>query len=323
MRVLSGIQPSGGLHLGNYFGMMKPVLEAQREHELFCFIVNYHALTSERNGAALKQRTLDAACDFLALGLDTDKSVFWVQSDVPEVTELTWVLSTVTGMGILERCHSYKDKIASGLKPNHGLFAYPVLMTADILIMQGERIPVGVDQKQHLEVSRDIAQRFNSEYGKTFVVPEPDIQTGGNMLPGTDGRKMSKVYRNTIEIFSSKDALLGKVMSFKTDSTPVGQAKDVSQNNLYCLYSFFIKGSEQARLEERFKKPGLKYSEVKKELVDVIWNYFKPYRKEREALAKDPRKVMDLLKKGAKKAHAVADATMKDVRRKVGIAYGS
>ena len=183
MRVLSGIQPSGGLHLGNYFGMMKPMLEYQEREELFCFIVNYHALTGSRDGQLLSSQTLEAAGDFLALGLNPEKSVFWIQSDLSEVTELTWILSHVTNMGLLERCHSFKDKIASGIKPNHGLFAYPVLMAADILIMQADMIPVGADQKQHVEVTRDIADRFNHLYGQTFKLPDPRIQVGGKMLP--------------------------------------------------------------------------------------------------------------------------------------------
>lgn len=322
MRVLSGIQPSGSLHLGNYFGMMKPMLEYQRREELFCFIVNYHALTTSRDGGELATQTLDAAADFLALGLDPGRCVFWVQSDLAEVAELAWVLSCVTGMGLLERCHSYKDKVAGGLKPNHGLFAYPVLMAADILIMQAEKIPVGADQKQHVEVAQDIAERFNSAYGTAFKRPEPEVHAEGRMVPGTDGRKMSKSYGNTIEIFSDRDTLKKRIAGFKTDSTPVEQAKDASDNALYQLYAGFLPQAGQAALKKRFESPGLKYSDMKAELVEVIWNYFEPYRAKREEYGRDKSKVVRILKEGAEKARASAAPTMKDVRKRVGIDYG-
>lgn len=321
MRILSGIQPSGRLHLGNFFGMMKPMLEYQRLQELFCFIVNYHALTSAPDGAELKRNTVEAAADFLALGLDPGKSVFWVQSDLPEVAELTWVLSNVTGMGLLERCHSFKDKIAQGLRPSHGLFAYPVLMAADILMMQGERIPVGADQKQHVEVARDIAQAFNAAYGKTFILPEPEIQAGGIMLPGTDGRKMSKSYGNIIEIFCDKETLKRKIMSFKTDSSRIEEAKDASRNSLFLFYSAFVEEKDRPALKKRFESPGLKYSEVKAELAELIWNYFAPYRQRREELAAEPARIVKILEDGADKARAAAEPTMRDVRKKTGIDY--
>lgn len=322
MRVLSGIQPSGGLHLGNYFGMMKPMLEYQEREELFCFIVNYHALTGSRDGQLLSSQTLEAAGDFLALGLNPEKSVFWIQSDLSEVTELTWILSHVTNMGLLERCHSFKDKIASGIKPNHGLFAYPVLMAADILIMQADMIPVGADQKQHVEVTRDIADRFNHLYGQTFKLPDPRIQVGGKMLPGVDGRKMSKSYDNTIEIFCDKDVLRKKIMSFKTDSTPIHEVKDITQNNLYQFYSLFLDEFGQADLKKRFESRGLKYSDIKAELVDCIWDYFGSYRHAREELKRKPDQIIKTMKKGAEKARDIARPTIKMVRRKVGLCYG-
>ena len=321
MRVLSGIQPSGRLHLGNYFGMMKPMLAYQRDHELYCFIVNYHALTTQQDGAVLRQHTLDAACDFLALGLDANRGVFWVQSDLPEVTELTWVLSNVTGMGLLERCHSYKDKVAQGTKPHHGLFAYPVLMTADILMMQGEKIPVGVDQKQHVEVARDIAVRFNATYGETFTLPEPEVYSDGGMLPGTDGRKMSKSYNNTIEIFCDRETLVKKIRGFKTDSVPVESSKEPEANALFALYSNFLDAKGRAELRGRFSAPGLKYSAIKEELIDVIWKYFGPYRKIREELERDPSRVKRTLEKGAEKAREKARPTLEAVRKKTGIDY--
>ena len=235
VRVLSGIQPSGNLHLGNYFAMMKPMIESQESSLLFCFIVNYHALTSVREGRLLKQQTLGAAKDFLALGLDPDRCVFWVQSDVPEVTELTWILSCVTSMGLLERCHSYKDKVSKGLIPTHGLFAYPVLMAADILLYQSQVIPVGKDQKQHVEVTRDIAERFNHHYGETFVLPEPRIEEDVAVVPGIDGQKMSKSYGNTIEIFSDEKAMRKRIMRIVTDATPVEAPKD--PENVQCVSS--------------------------------------------------------------------------------------
>ncbi|HSH70034.1 MAG TPA: tryptophan--tRNA ligase, partial [Deferrisomatales bacterium] len=217
-RVLSGIQPSGALHIGNYFGMMQKMIRYQEEEDLFAFIANYHAMTSVSDGRTLALGTLDAAVSFLALGLDPDKATFWVQSDVPEVQELTWVLSSITPMGLLERCHSYKDKVTKGISPNHGLFAYPVLMAADILLFQSDAVPVGRDQKQHLEVTRDLAEKFNHQYGPTFTVPESEIDDDLALIPGTDGQKMSKSYGNTIDIFTSRKVLKKAVMSIVTDA---------------------------------------------------------------------------------------------------------
>ena len=239
MRVLSGIQPSGALHLGNYLGMMKPMISYMDRSLLFVFIVNLHAMTSVTDGERLAEGTLEAASDFLALGLDPDRSIFWVQSDVPEVVELSWILTCVTPMGLLERCHSYKDKIAKGISPNHGLFVYPVLMAADILMYQANVVPVGKDQKQHVEVTRDIAIKFNGVYGETFVVPEGEINDQVATVPGVDGQKMSKSYGNTIEIFLDEKTLRKKVMSIKTDSTPVDQPKDPETCSLFQIYRHF------------------------------------------------------------------------------------
>ena len=321
MRVLSGIQPSGALHIGNFFGMMKPMIAYQERSELFVFIVNLHALTSLNDPEALRRNTLDAAADFLALGLDPEKCIFWVQSDVPEVTELTWVLSNVTSMGLLERCHSYKDKIAKGLTPNHGLFAYPVLMAADILLYQSNIIPVGKDQKQHVEVARDIAERFNYTFGDTFVLPEAEISDEVAVVPGLDGQKMSKSYDNTINIFLDKKALKQKVMSIVTDSTPVEEPKNPDTCNLYAMYRLFATPDEMAELKERYLAPGLKYVTVKKELAEKIWNFFEPYRDKREALMKDPDTVRDIMKTGADKARKVAMETLGQVRDKIGLLY--
>ncbi len=321
MRILSGIQPSGSLHLGNYFGMMKRMVEYQENNELFCFLVNYHALTSIFDGEYLRHQTFEAACDFLALGLDPVKAVFWVQSDVPEVTELTWLLSNVTGMGLLERSHSFKDKITKGIPASHGLFSYPVLMAADILLYGGEKVPVGKDQKQHLEIARDIAIRFNAVYGETFVVPEPDIEENLAVVPGTDGQKMSKSYGNTIEIFTDEKSLKDKVMRIKTDSTPVGEPKPLEGNILFDLYCLFLDEKEKASLKERFLTPGLRYGDIKKELYGVIWEFFSPYRNEREKLRQDRQFVVDTMRHGARKAREAAAVYLEKARRRVGLDY--
>ncbi|MFQ6676036.1 MAG: tryptophan--tRNA ligase [Fidelibacterota bacterium] len=320
-RVLSGIQPSGHLHLGNYFGMMKRMIEYQRDNELFTFLVNYHALTSVTDSQRLRKNTLDAACDFLALGLDPGKSVFWVQSDVPEVTELTWLLSNVTGVGVLERAHSYKDKIAKGATSSHGLFSYPVLMAADILLFGGEVVPVGKDQKQHLEISRDIALRFNATYGETFVVPEPLIEESRAVIPGTDGQKMSKSYGNTIEIFCGKDELVRSVMGIVTDPTPVDRPKDPERSTLFRIYSLFLDPSGTEELKNRFLEPGLRYSDVKRDLIEVIWDFFEPYRETRRCLFEDREGVVKILKEGAEKAREVARVYLRKARENVGLNY--
>lgn len=321
VRVLSGIQPSGNLHLGNYFGMMKRMIDYQENSELFCFVVNLHALTSTFDADNLRRQTFDALCDFLALGLDPAKSIFWVQSDVPEVTELTWYLSNITGMGLLERCHSYKDKLAKGIPASHGLFSYPVLMAADILGYGANRVPVGKDQKQHVEVARDIALRFNNMYGETFVVPEPDIESDLATVPGLDGQKMSKSYGNTIEIFADEALLKQKIMSIKTDSTPVNEPKPVEGNILYDLYLLFLDKPGKEALRERFLTPGVKYGDVKKELFSLIWEYFEPYRQKRADISKNPDYVLGILRDGAQKARQVLTGYMDKVRHQVGVDY--
>jgi tryptophanyl-tRNA synthetase len=321
MRVLSGIQPSGSLHVGNFFGMMQSMIRWQQSSELFCFIVNLHALTSVTDGPLLASNTLEAAMDFLALGLDPDKSYFWVQGDVPEHAELTWVLHNHTSMGLLERSHSYKDKIAKNFTPNHGLFAYPVLMAADILLYQADLVPVGKDQKQHLEITRDIAGTFNHIYGPTFVIPEPGIDEKLATIPGLDGQKMSKSYGNAIDIFLTFDELKKRVMAIITDAKAVNEIKDPDNCNLFAIYSLFVNNEKLQELRERYLKPGLKYAEVKKELVQIIWDFFAPYREKRLELAKRPDDIRDILKNGAKKAKQVARVTMDLVREKVGLNY--
>ena len=321
MRILSGIQPSGVFHIGNYFGMMKKMIEYQENHELYAFIANLHAMTSQPDGKTLAANTVEAAAAFLALGLDPERSVFWVQSDVPEVTELTWVLSNVTGMGLLERCHSYKDKVAKGIAANHGLFAYPVLMTADILIYRSDRVPVGKDQKQHLEVARDIAVRFNQGYGDTFVVPEAEIDDEVAVVPGTDGQKMSKSYGNTIDIFCDEKVMRKQVMGIVTDSTPVTEPKDPDRCNLFAIASLFLSAEERRDLAARYRAGGLGYGEVKKDLVERIRGAFAPFRARREDLLADPDGLRKILESGAEKARQVAVRTMRDVRERTGLCY--
>lgn len=321
MRVLSGIQPSGSLHLGNFFGMMKKMVEHQEQEDLFCFIANYHAMTSVNNGKALAKGTLEAAANFLALGLDPEKSTFWVQSDVPEVQELTWVLSNFTPMGLLERCHSYKDKVAQGIKPNHGLFAYPVLMAADILLFQSERVPVGKDQKQHLEVARDIAIKYNNEYGEVFTVPEPEIDEEVATVPGLDGRKMSKSYGNTIDLFLGEKALRKQIMRIVTDPTPVEEAKDPDSCNIFQIYRLFLDKQGVEDLRQRYQTPGLRYGDVKQELFEVTRDFFAPYTEKRNQLLEDPDSLRKTLAMGAEKARYVAIKTLRKVRKKGGLNY--
>lgn len=321
MRVLSGIQPSGALHLGNFFGMMEKMINYQEQNDLFCFIANYHAMTSLNDGQALARGTLEAAANFIALGLDPEKSTFWVQSDVPEVQELTWILSNFTPMGLLERCHSYKDKVAQGISPNHGLFAYPVLMTADILLFQSDRVPVGKDQKQHLEVARDIAIRFNNQHGDIFTIPEPEIDDQVATIPGQDGRKMSKSYGNTIDLFQPEKALRKQVMRIVTDPTPVEEAKDPDSCNLFQLFRLFLKQKETEALRQRYQTPGMRYGDVKQELFETVRDFFAPYAEKRQALLENPDELRSILARGADKARDQANKTLREVRKKCGLSY--
>ena len=320
LRVLSGIQPSGVLHLGNYFGMMSRMIRYQDEHELFCFIANYHALTTLPDPGTLSSNTLNAACDFLALGMDPEKSTFWVQSDVPQVTELTWILSSQAGVGLMDRATSYKDKISQGIKPNLGLYSYPLLMAADILLFDSQIVPVGKDQKQHLEMTRDIAIRFNNTFGDTLVVPEPDIEEITQLVPGTDGQKMSKSYNNTIPIFHSHKQIRKKIMRIVTDATDIDKPKD-KDTPLFQLYSLFLDSSGQKDLSERYEGKGLRYGDVKQELFEKVMDYFQPYREKRKTLMSRPGQVHDILKAGAKKAKDVAEEVLDRVQAAVGVRY--
>lgn len=320
-RVLSGIQPSGKLHLGNYFGMIKRMVEYQASSDLFCFIANLHSLTTVQDPEALKKLTLEAATDMLALGIDPEKSHFWVQSDVPEVTELTWILSCISSMGMMERAHSYKDKIAKGIQPSLGLFNYPVLMAADILLIQAESVPVGKDQKQHLEMTRDLATKFNHHFGETFVIPEPDIQEMVATVPGTDGQKMSKSYGNTIPIFGTEKEIKKAVMGIVTDSKGVEDPKDPDTCNVFAMYQLFTSPSELEEMEAAYRKGGMGYGDAKKKLLEKIQLHFAPYQEKRAHLEANPQKVEEILEAGAEKVRKISLETLKKVREKTGLGY--
>ncbi len=321
MKVLSGIQPSGQLHIGNYFGMMKPMIAHMENSELYVFIVDLHAMTSVHDRQKLAAGTLEAAADFLALGLDPERCIFWVQSDVPEVCELTWVLSTLAPMGLIERCHSYKDKVAKGIAASHGLFSYPILMAADILLYQAERIPVGKDQKQHLEVARDLAQKFNNEFGETFVVPEPEISEDTAVIPGLDGQKMSKSYDNTIPIFLEGKALKKKVMAIQTDATPVEEPKNPDTCNLYNIFKLFAPPERLEEVRDLYINGGAAYGYIKLELLDLLNDFYGAARQRKAEFMADPEMVRGILRKGADKAREKAAPTLDIVRERVGLTY--
>ena len=316
MRILTGIQPSGKLHWGNYFGAMKSMFDLQAKGEDM-FIANFHAMTTVRDGATLREATREVALDYLACGLDPEKTVVYRQSDVPEVQELAWYLSCLTPMGLLERCHSYKDKMAHGFEATHGLFAYPVLMAADILIMNSDLVPVGKDQKQHLEVTRDLAQKFNNAYGETFKLPDAYIPDSVATIPGTDGQKMSKSYHNTIELFDV--SVKKKVMGIVTDSQPMEAKKEPDGNSIYELYKLFATPEEVAAMADAFRAGGYGYGSAKKELLAAYHRLFDPFKARRDELAKDPASLEDILQAGAKRAREAAAPTMEKVRRAVGI----
>ncbi len=320
MRILSGIQPSGALHLGNYFGMMRPAIELQEKGEAFYFIADYHSMTSLFNAEERRKNTLDVALDFLACGLDPKKSVFFRQSDVPEVTELSWILTTLTPMGLLERAHSYKDKVAKGISPNHGLFAYPVLMAADILIYDSNVVPVGRDQKQHVEMTRDIAIKFNEQYGQTFVLPEPQIRDEVAVVSGTDGQKMSKSYGNTIEIFGDEKAIRKKIMGIVMDSRQPAEPKpDADKNLAVQLLKLVAPAEVAADFENRLRAGGLGYGDLKKALFENYWNCFADARKKRAELTTNLDYVNGILADGAAKARALAQTVLKRARKASGL----
>ena len=320
MRTLTGITPSGTLHIGNYFGAMRPAIDAQARGDCFYFIADYHSMTVVTDPAERRAHTLGIALDWLACGLDPKTSVFWRQSDVPEVCELTWMIGSLTPMGLLERAHSYKDKTAKGISPNFGLFAYPVLMAADILLFDTHRVPVGKDQKQHLEMTRDIAIKFNETYGETFVVPEAEIRDEVAVIPGLDGQKMSKSYGNTIEIFGDEKVLRKKIMGIKMDSrTPAEPKPDADQNLAIQLLRFFAPGEIALDYENRLRAGGLGYGDLKKALFEHYWNYFAAARARRAELLANLDYVHGVLRDGALRARAVADQVMDRARKASGL----
>ena len=319
MRVLNGLQSSGSLHIGNYFGAIKPMMELQEDNDMFMFIANYHALTSLSDPEALKANTLDAAITFLSLGLDPQKSTFWAQSDVKEVLELYWILSAYTPMGLLERAHSYKDKVAKGIGANHSLFSYPVLMAADILLYDSQIVPVGKDQIQHVEMTRDIAIKFNNDHGEIFVIPEHRVDENVATVPGIDGQKMSKSYGNDISIFLDEKPLQKLCNKVVTDSTPMGEPLEYNSCNVYALCSLFLDADGKSELASRYQSGKEGYGHFKKYLKELIWSEFEEAREKRAYYMDHTEEVREILDAGAKKAKAIASEKMKIIRDAVGI----
>jgi len=319
MRILSGIQPSGALHIGNYFGMMRPAVALQAEGEALYFVADYHALTSLRDPEMLRANSRRVALDLLACGFDPERATLFRHSDVPQVTELAWVLSTVAPMGLLERAHSYKDKLARGMSANVGLFSYPILMAADILIYDSDVVPVGKDQKQHIEMTRDLAVKINETYGQIFKLPEPRIQPATETVPGVDGQKMSKSYGNNIDIFGDEKEMRKRVMSIVTDSLAVDAPKDPATSTIFKLYSSVASDDEITNMRDRFIKGGTGYGDFKKELFEKLWEYFAPMRKRREEILKDESYIDNVLARGAARANEIANQVMDRVRKAVGL----
>lgn len=318
-RILTGIQPSGSLHIGNYFGAMQPLIAMQDRGQVIGIIVDLHALTSLRDAEALRANTRDAFVDFLACGLDPERSIFFRQSDVPAHAELMWILSCVTPVGLLERAVSYKDKVARGLSANAGLFTYPVLQAADILLYDADVVPVGKDQKQHLEMSRDIAVKFNEAFGDTLKLPEPEISEDVATVPGLDGQKMSKSYGNTLELFQEEKPFRKRVMSIVTDSTPLEEPKPTEGSNILALYRLVASPGEAAQMETDFRAGGIGYGEFKKRLAESLRDYFAPMRERRAEILARPGYVDEVLHEGGRRAREIADATMERVRTAVGL----
>jgi tryptophanyl-tRNA synthetase len=319
VRYLTGFQPTGILHIGNYFGALRPAIETQDKGEGFFFIADFHSLITIHDPKILREHVRGVAIDALACGLDPQKACFFRQSDVPIVAELTWILSTVTPMGLLERSHSYKEKLARGVSSSHALFAYPTLMAADILLYESDVVPVGKDQKQHLEITRDIAMKFNELYGPVFRLPEPSIRDEVATIVGLDGQKMSKSYGNTIELFLEEKELRKKIMSIVTDSTPVEAPKDSANSTIVSLYRLFATPQQAAVMEEDFRVGGFGYGDFKQRLFEIVWERFASMRKRREELLKDPGYIDEVFARGAARAREVAEQTISRVRRAVGI----
>ena len=317
-RILSGAQPSGQLHIGNYFGMIERMIQFQNESELFCFVANYHSMTSINDKVKLEANTREAFIDLLALGIDPDQSTFWVQSHVPEVTELAWILSNFASVGLMQRSTSFKDKIANGLKPNMGLFSYPILMASDILLFQSDIVPVGKDQKQHLEMTRDIAIKFNNSFGEIFTIPEIEIDKSNDIVIGIDNQKMSKSYKNTIPIFADNDTIKDQVMNIVTDSAGLNEPKD-KHTPLFKIYSLFLNDESKKELADRYDTPGLKYMEIKNELIETIISFFELQKSKREQLLANPDKVNQKMILGQNKAKKIAQKTLQEVKSATGL----
>lgn len=319
MRLLTGIQPSGDLHIGNYFGSIKQMVDAQDSSDTFAFIANYHAMTS--GGKELSKLTMQCATDFLALGIDPDKSTFWVQSDAKEVLELYWILSSFTPMGLLERAHSFKDKTAKGIAANHSLFSYPVLMAADILIYGSEIVPVGKDQIQHVEIARDIAVKFNNQYGDILVIPEFKIQEEVQTVPGTDGQKMSKSYGNTVNIFGEEKKQLKTIKKIVTENVAMEEPKEFDNCNVYNMAKLFLEGENLRALEERYQRGGEGHGHFKIYLAEVMWEYFRDFREKRAYYENNQDEVREILNLGANKAREIAMPMIEKIRTATGIKY--
>ena len=321
MRVLTGIQPSGDLHIGNYFGSIKQMVDAQKTSDTFAFIANYHAMSSGNGGEALAKLTMATATDFLSLGIDPNKSTFWVQSDVKEVLELYWVLSAFTPMGLLERAHSYKDKTAKGISANHSLFSYPVLMAADILLYSPDIVPVGKDQIQHVEIARDIAIKFNNEYGDIFKLPEFKVEENVATVPGLDGQKMSKSYKNTVNIFGEEKKQLKTIKKIVTENVALEEPKEYENCNVYNMAKLFLEGENLVALQNRYRAGGEGHGHFKVYLAEVMWEYFREYREKRDYYVNHQDEVRDILNAGAKKAKNVAAPMIEKIRMATGIRY--
>ena len=321
MRVLTGIQPSGDLHIGNYFGSIKQMVDAQKDSDTFAFIANYHAQTSVNDGERLSQLTMQSSTDFLALGIDPEKSTFWVQSDVKEVLELYWMLSSFTPMGLLERAHSYKDKTARGMATNHSLFSYPVLMAADILLFSPDIVPVGKDQIQHVEIARDIAVKFNNQYGDILTIPAFKVQEEVQTVPGIDGQKMSKSYGNTVNIFGEEKKQLKTIKKIVTENVAMEEPKEFLNCNVYNMAKLFLEGENLKALEDRYTKGGEGHGHFKIYLGEVMWEYFKEFREKREYFQNNQDEVREILNSGALRAKAIAEPLMEKIRTATGIAY--
>lgn len=317
MRVLTGLQPSGDLHIGNYFGAIAAMIEAQSKQDMFIFIANYHAMTSSPPN--LHENTLKAAAAFLSLGINPEKCTFWLQSDVKEVLELYWFLSQLTPMGLLERAHSYKDKLAKGLNATHGLFSYPVLMAADILLFSSELVPVGKDQVQHLEIARDLAVKFNEKFGETFILPKAQVSEEVAVVVGTDGAKMSKSYKNTIDIFSKAKDLKKQISAIITSSEPLQAPKEWRECNVYKIARLFLDETGQKALQARYEKGGEGHGHFKAYLNELVENFFAPAREKYENLLKNPKQIEEILEFGAKKAKKIAGEKMQEIYAKIGL----